>query len=117
MGEVVGLTLVDASHPDQWLHMPVPNAERLLARTMQFQGELCRFGYGRVVNGAGKTLSKDCRTTTGLAMIAWCALSGCWKTEAAQARLWTDFSRPQVNNAQANRQSAGLRVERWRQPL
>jgi hypothetical protein len=26
--EVVGLTLVNASHPDQWLHMPIPNAKR-----------------------------------------------------------------------------------------
>ena len=99
VGEVVGLTLVDASHPDQWLHMPVPNAERLLARTMQFQGELCRFGYGRVVNGAGKTLSNGLPDYYRQAIIAWCALPDCWKTEAEQARLWTDFSRPQVNNA------------------
>ena len=26
--EVVGLTLVNTSHPDQWLHMPIPNAKR-----------------------------------------------------------------------------------------
>jgi pimeloyl-ACP methyl ester carboxylesterase len=36
--EVVGLTLVDASHPDQWQHMPVPNAERFAGNDDEFDG-------------------------------------------------------------------------------
>lgn len=97
--EVVGLTLVDASHPDQWLHMPVPNAERLMAKMMDFQGELCRFGYGRIVNGAGKMLADGLPDHHREALIAWCALRHCWKTEAQQAARWTDGSRVQVNRA------------------
>jgi pimeloyl-ACP methyl ester carboxylesterase len=99
--EVVGLVLVDASHPDQWLHMPVPNADRLLARMMRLQAELCRFGYGRVVNGAGKVLAEGLPEVHRRAIIAWCALRDCWKTESEQARLWNELSRPQVNQARS----------------
>lgn len=99
--EVAGLTLVDASHPDQWLHMPVPNAERLMSRMMSVQGELCRFGFGRVVKGAAKLLAEGLPERHRQAIAAWCALRACWKTEAQQAGLWTDVSRPQINNARS----------------
>lgn len=98
--EVVGLVLVDASHPDQWLHMPVPNADRLLARMMRVQGELCRLGYGRLVTSAARLVSDGLPATHGRAITAWCALRSCYKTEAQQAALWHDYSRPQVNHAQ-----------------
>lgn len=97
--EAVGLTLVDASHPDQWLHMPVPNAERLMARMMNLQGALCRFGYGRIATGAGKLLSEGLPERCRQEIIAWCALRNCYITEAQQAMLWNDASRPQVNQA------------------
>ncbi len=97
--EVVGLTLVDASHPDQWLNMPVPNAERLIARMMNLQGELCRFGYGRIATGAGKLLSEGLPERCRQEIIAWCALRQCYKTEARQALLWNEASRPQINQA------------------
>lgn len=98
--EVVGLTLVDASHPDQWLHMPIPNANQLLARSMRFQGELCRFAFGRVVRGAAKLVSDGLPEDHGRAVAAFCALRRCWITESQQAALWNEASRAQVNNAQ-----------------
>lgn len=98
-GEVVGLTMVDASHPDQWLHMPIPDANRLLARSMRIQGELCRFAYGRVVKGAAKLVSEGLPEYHGRAVEAFCALRNCWVTESQQAALWNESSRRQVNSA------------------
>lgn len=97
--EVVGLALVDASHPDQWLHMPVPNAERLLGRMMRIQGELCRFGYGRLVKSAARLVTDGLPEGPGQSITAWCALRTCYLTESQQASLWNDTSRMQINNA------------------
>ncbi|MBZ0292126.1 MAG: alpha/beta hydrolase [Anaerolineae bacterium] len=97
--EVAGLTLVDASHPDQWLHMPIPNSNRLLARAMRIQGELCRFAFGRVVKGAAKLVSEGLPEYQGRAVEAFCALRNCFITESQQAALWNETSRLQVNNA------------------
>ena len=97
--EVVGLTLVDASHPDQWLHMPVPNANRLLGRSMRIQGELCRFGYGRLNPAAVNMLTEGLPKAKRQALLAWMALHNCWKSESQQAMLWNETSRLQVNKA------------------
>ncbi|MBK9121630.1 MAG: alpha/beta hydrolase [Chloroflexi bacterium] len=97
--EVVGLVLVDASHPDQWKHMPIPNADRILARMMRFQGELCRFGYGRVVKGAAKLITSGMPPDIAAPIVAHTALRSCWVTESQQAAAWNDHSRPQINTA------------------
>jgi pimeloyl-ACP methyl ester carboxylesterase len=97
--EVVGLTLVDASHPDQWLHMPIPNANLLLGRSMRIQAELCRFAYGRIVNGAARMITEGLPEQHGQAVAAWCALSDCWRSESQQALQWGANSRQQVNGA------------------
>jgi len=97
--EVAGLVLVDASHPDQWLHMPVPNADRLLASSFRIQAELCRFGFGRLATAPAKTLSAGLPDLQAREIFAGCAQRSCYRTEGEQAALWTGVSREQVHRA------------------
>jgi len=95
--EVAGLVLVDASHPDQWLHMPVPNADRLLASSFRIQAELCRFGFGRLATAPAKILSAGLPVLQQREIFAFCAQRSCYRTEGEQAALWTAVSRRQVH--------------------
>src|SRR4051794_27041474 len=48
--ETVGLVLVDASHPDQWVRWPVRRADRMIATSQRVSAVLARVGLFRLVD-------------------------------------------------------------------
>jgi pimeloyl-ACP methyl ester carboxylesterase len=48
-GEVVGLALVDSSHPDQWVHIPASRGGRTVAFGNRFTAVLARLGVVRLL--------------------------------------------------------------------
>jgi pimeloyl-ACP methyl ester carboxylesterase len=97
--EVAGLVLVDASHPDQWAHMPVPSADRMLARTLQITALLSHVGIGRLMTGPAKAVAAGLPEPLQRAIVAACAPARVPATEARQMRAWSAVSRDQVNRA------------------
>lgn len=97
--EVAGLVLVDASHPDQWLHMPVPNADRMLARSLQMTSLLSHVGLGRVMTGPARAVAAGLPEPLQRAIIAACAPAHVPATEAKEMRAWSTASRDQINRA------------------
>jgi pimeloyl-ACP methyl ester carboxylesterase len=92
-----GLVLVDASHPDQWVRWPTPQADRILEVSQRIFGWLGWLGVLRALNlSRGITAGLPARQAAELR--AGAALPGFAATEAAQIRSWS-VSREQLNAA------------------
>ena len=93
----VGLILVDASHPDQWVRWPVPHADRILAISQRVLGVLAWFGVLRALDPS-RAISNGLPAEQAAQLRAASALPQCAATEAAQTRAWAE-SRIQLNEA------------------
>jgi pimeloyl-ACP methyl ester carboxylesterase len=85
--ETVGLVLVDASHPDQWLRWPVRHADRLLTATQQVTAVLARLGLLRLIDPS-RAISAGLPDRQVAELRARSALPGTSAVEAEQMTAW-----------------------------
>jgi pimeloyl-ACP methyl ester carboxylesterase len=96
--DVVGMVLVDASHPDQWTRIPAARGGRLVAWGNRLTGLLARFGVWRLLDPApGLTDGLPPRQAAELRAIL--ARSAPWAASADTLAAWEGTTRPQVNAA------------------
>jgi pimeloyl-ACP methyl ester carboxylesterase len=86
--ETVGLVLVDASHPDQWLRWPVRHADRLLTAAQRVSAVLARVGLLRLVDPS-RAISAGLPDRQVGELRARSALPGTSAVEAEQMAAWS----------------------------
>jgi pimeloyl-ACP methyl ester carboxylesterase len=96
--EVAGMVLIDASHPDQWAHMPVSRDGKVNGQSMIISGILARFGVVRFFH-LEKSLSNGLPERSAGEMRAILAQPQPWKIGGEVLMIWNDRSRLQINQA------------------
>ena len=99
--EVVGLVLVDASHPDQWLHIPMSmRGACLVSRTVSSR---CwpRFGLLRVWDPLTPQIAMGLPEHQYAEMRAIIALPRTSWTGAQTLAAWDELTRPRINAARS----------------
>lgn len=95
-GEVVGLALVDASHPDQWMHIPASRQGRTVAWGNRVTALAARFGLLRLFH-AEKPFIAGLPPREYAEMRAYLAGPRGWSAGAEGLRAWGNASRRQVD--------------------
>ena len=98
--EVVGMALVDASHPDQWARIPESNGGRTVAVGNQITGILARLGVVRLFD-LSASLAAGLPERQAAEMTAILARSQAWSTSGGVLGLWEARTRAQVNQARS----------------
>ena len=98
--EVVGMVLIDASHPDQWAHIPAAKGGRLIATSNRILGVLAHFGLLRFWNPESKLID-GLPARQYAEMKAFLALPRQWSTGADGLMVWESMTRAQINNARS----------------
>jgi pimeloyl-ACP methyl ester carboxylesterase len=98
--EVVGMVLIDASHPDQWAHIPAAKNGRTVAFGTRMTGFLARFGILRFWNPES-ALIDGLPPQQRAEMDAFLTTPRQWSTGADGLIAWGDLSRDQINNARS----------------
>ncbi len=98
--EVVGMVLIDASHPDQWAHIPAAKGGRLIATSNRILGVLAHFGLLRFWNPESKLID-GLPARQYSEMKAFLALPRQWSTGADGLLVWESMTRAQINNARS----------------
>jgi pimeloyl-ACP methyl ester carboxylesterase len=98
--DVVGMVLVDASHPDQWLHIPVSKNGRTVAFGTRMTGSMARFGLLRFWNPESALIA-GLPPQQRAEMDAILATPRPWYTAADGLIAWGDLSRDQINSARS----------------
>ncbi len=96
--EVAGMVLIDASHPNQWAHMPVSRDGKVNAQSMILSGILARFGVVRFFH-LEKSLTAGLPERSAGEMQAILAQPQPWKVGGEVLMLWSERTRPQINQA------------------
>ncbi|MEZ4672545.1 MAG: alpha/beta hydrolase [Anaerolineae bacterium] len=97
--EVAGLALVDASHPDEWIHIPASRGGQTVERINRVTAFLARFGVIRIFR-LEKGYIKGLPPQQYAEMRAYLAQPEPWIVGADGLVAWRDISRQQVNQAQ-----------------
>lgn len=98
--DVVGLMLVDSSHPDQWTFIPASNNGKNVALGNRFSALLARLGVLRLMKAEklfGAHLLPDRAHAEMKAMVV---LPQLWEYGARGLDVWDSLTRPFINNAQ-----------------
>ena len=98
--EIVGMALVDASHSDQWIHIPASRNGRTVAFGTRMTGFLARFGILRFWNPES-ALIDGLPPRQRAEMDAFLATPRQWSTGADGLIAWGDLSRDQINKARS----------------
>jgi pimeloyl-ACP methyl ester carboxylesterase len=96
--DVVGMVLVDASHPDQWAHIPAARGGRLVAWGSRLTGVLARLGLWRLLDPA-PGLADGLPARQAAELRALLARPGPWAASADALAAWEQTTRPQINGA------------------
>lgn len=96
--EVVGLVLVDASHPDQWAHIPASRDGKLNGRGNILTAFLARLGVVRFFQ-MGRAVYAGLPERPAAEMRAILAQPYSWSTSGNAMLLWNERTRPQINQA------------------
>jgi pimeloyl-ACP methyl ester carboxylesterase len=99
--EVVGLVLVDASHPDQWLHIPMSMRGALPGFANRVLAVLARFGVLRVVDPLTPQIAMGLPEHQYAEMRAIIALPRSSWTGAEALSAWDELTRPRINTARS----------------
>ena len=97
--EVAGLVLVDASHPDQWTHIPASKNGKLNARAQNVAGTLGHLGLFRLLSQEAKTLANGLPSRQYEEIVAFCMLPAALKVSSKALAVWDETTRPQINAA------------------
>lgn len=96
--EVAGMVLVDASHPDQWAHIPPSRNGRTLAMSNRIFSWLARLGIVRLFDLEGFA-RKGLPERPAAEMKAILAQPRSWFTSSKGLIAWGDRTRPRINHA------------------
>jgi pimeloyl-ACP methyl ester carboxylesterase len=96
--EVVGMVLVDASHPDQWAAVPAAKGGRMVAVGNRVTGFLARLGIVRMLD-MYQSIRAGLPEQQAAEMKAILAQPQSWSTSGDTLALWDARSRPQINQA------------------
>lgn len=99
-GEVAGMVLIDASHPDQWTHIPASKNGRTIAFANRVTACLAHFGLLRFWNPES-ALINGLPPQQRAEMDAFLATPRQWATGADGLIAWGDLSRDQINSARS----------------
>jgi len=94
--EVVGMVLVDSSHPDQWVHIPAARNGRTVATGNRVMAVLARIGVLRLVH-AERPYIAGLPARAYAEMRAYLARPQGWSAGADGLLAWGCQSRGQVN--------------------
>jgi pimeloyl-ACP methyl ester carboxylesterase len=98
--EVVGMVLVDASHPDQWAAVPLTRGGRLVAASNRILSYLAPLGVVRLFD-LNKALVAGLPDRQAAEMKAILARPRSWSTSSDVLLVWNERSRPQINQARS----------------
>lgn len=94
--EVVGMVLVDSSHPDQWIHIPASKGGQTVAFGNRITALLARFGIMRLFH-LEESFIKGLPPREYVEMRAYLSTPDGWLAGADGLIAWRDHSREQVN--------------------
>ena len=98
--EVSGIVLADASHPDQWVRWPTPQADRILVTSQRVTAGLAWLGLLRALD-LSAPISRGLPARQRAELRALSALPSVALTEANQMSAWRSSSRAQINGARS----------------
>jgi pimeloyl-ACP methyl ester carboxylesterase len=98
--DVVALVLVDASHPDQWTHIPASLGGRVIAATNRVNAGLARLGLLRLLR-TEKPFIAGLPPREYAEMRAYLARPRAWSVGADVLTAWRRRTRRQVSDARA----------------
>jgi pimeloyl-ACP methyl ester carboxylesterase len=98
--EVVGMVLIDASHPDQWTRIPASKNGRTIAFANRVTAFLAYFGLLRFWNPESARIG-GMPPQQRAEMDAFLATPRQWATGADGLIAWGDLSRDQINGARS----------------
>ena len=96
--EVVGMVLVDASHPDQWAHIPASKGGRTTAFANRITGILARLGVVRLFD-LNSPLVDGLPERQAAEMKAILARPQAWVTSSGILSIWETRTRSIINGA------------------
>jgi pimeloyl-ACP methyl ester carboxylesterase len=97
--EVVGMVLIDASNPDQWVRIPVFfDSSKMAGAGNLVIGFLSRFGVARLFH-TESALYTGLPERQAAEMEANLARPMAWKTSGDTIMIWNERVRPQINQA------------------
>lgn len=97
--DVVGMVLVDGSHPDQWTRMPASRNGKVNGASTRITGWLSRFGVVRLFN-LERSLTEGLPQQQAAEMAAILSQPRSWATGAATLSVWPERTTPRINAAQ-----------------
>ena len=97
--EVVGMVLVDASHPDQWARIPEALGGRLVALSNRVLGLLAGVGLIRIIDPITPQTATGLPAQQFAEMKAIFALPKTWSTSSAALSSWDTQTRAQIDGA------------------
>ncbi len=98
--EVVGIVLVDSSHPDQWAHIPASKGGQTVATGNQVTAFIARFGVMRFFH-LEESFIKGLPPREYAEMRAYLSTPDGWLAGADGLIAWRDLSREQVNSTRS----------------
>lgn len=98
--EVVGIVLIDASHPDQWAHIPMSRDGKFNGRGNLMFAFLARLGLVRALQ-LEKALYAGLPERPAAEMKAILAKPESWQTSGETLLIWNERTRPQINQARS----------------
>jgi pimeloyl-ACP methyl ester carboxylesterase len=98
--EVAGMALIDASHPDQWVRIPVSRDGKLNGNANIFTGFLARLGVVRFFHLESALYAGLPERQAG-EMQAILARPESWQHSGEVLLMWNDQTRPRINQARS----------------
>jgi pimeloyl-ACP methyl ester carboxylesterase len=98
--EVIGMVLVDASHPDQWAHIPESKGGRTVAVGNRITGILARIGIVRLF-GLNTSLTAGLPEKPAAELKAFLDMPRAWSTSSGILWIWEARTRPQITGARS----------------
>ena len=93
--EVVGMALVDGSHPDQWAHMPASRNGKFNAASTRITGWLAWVGVVRLF-GLGGSLGRGLPEQQAAELEAILNQPQSWATSSATLGVWPEQTRRRI---------------------
>ncbi len=94
--EVVGIVLVDSSHPDQWAHIPASKGGQTVAVGNRVTAFMAQFGVMRLFH-LEESFIKGLPVREYAEMRAYLSTPDGWRAGADGLIAWRDLSQNQVN--------------------
>jgi pimeloyl-ACP methyl ester carboxylesterase len=98
--EVVGMALIDASHPDQWAHIPMSREGKFNGGANIVTGFLARLGLVRLLE-IERSMYAGLPARPAAEMRAILAKPESWESSGEVLMIWNERTRPEINQARS----------------